>query len=280
MPTESRRLSICVIRLLLIRGAAVGLAVILLLGAPGDDRVSAVQGAEHETTDANRGYALIYSGPSAGDDCPEAMAAVAKAAGLPVRFVDATEKIPELLKDAAVLVIGGTTGDLEPFRESFNPTTVRAIRRYLHDGGRYWGICGGAYLAAEKFSGNDGPVEALKLIPAVAVDHSENLEARLETVRWRGKNRSLYLEGSPKFILSDEEAAVEIIAYFEDDSIAALQCAYGNGKIAVSGPHPEARTSWLEHEGLETGDWTPTRPLAVAMLKDLLSDRPVRRKRN
>lgn len=236
-----------------------------------------VRAAEPEGADGEERYALIYSGPSAGDGCAEAVAAVARQAGLPVRYVEDLDKIPDLLERAVVLVIGGTTGDLEKFRRSFTPHTERAIKSYLRDGGRYWGICGGAYVAATQFGGNDGPVKALKLIPAVARDYGDG-EAKLETVRWRGKKCELYLQGSPKFAITDREAAVEIIARFEDDSIAALQCAYGKGKVAVSGPHPEAKESWLTHDNLKTKGWQPSCPLAVEMLKDLLSDRPIRRK--
>jgi len=236
-----------------------------------------VRAAEGDDTEAKERYALIYSGPSAGDGCPEAVAAVAKQAGLPVRYVEDLDEISDLLGRAAVLIIGGTTGDLEEFRRSFTPQTERAVKSYVRDGGRYWGICGGAYVAATQFGGNEGPVKALKLIPAVARDHSDG-EAKLESVRWRGKKCDLYLQGSPKFVITDREAAVEIIARFEDDSIAALQCAYGKGKVAVCGPHPEAKESWLTHDGLETKGWQPTRPLAVEMLKGLLSDRPIPRK--
>jgi glutamine amidotransferase-like uncharacterized protein len=280
MVTRSSGFSNGVTRRFLVFGATLVLGVVWRVGAPVNDRRSSVHGAESNAAIANERYALVYSGSCAGDDCPEAVAAVAREAGLKVRFVDDPDDIPELLKDAAVLIIGGTTGDLEPFRESFQQKTVRAIQRYLRGGGRYWGICGGAYLAAQKFSGSDGPVEALKLIPAAAEDHSDGQEASLETVRWKGRKRKFYLQGSPAFVLSDDEAAVEIIARFEDDSIAALQCAYGSGKIAVSGPHPEAPKGWLEYDSLDTRDWTPTRPLAVAMLQDLLSDRPIRRKRH
>jgi hypothetical protein len=247
------------------------------LGPP-PDAWSQAGAAERDAAEATPGYALVYSGPSSGDGCPEAVAAAAREAGLRVRFVDRPDKIPGRLNGAAVLVIGGTTGDLETFRKSFPAKAVDAIRKYVREGGRYWGVCGGAYVAAETFVGSDGPVEGLKLIPASAEDHSDDLEARLETVLWRGKKTVLYLQGSPKFVLADGKADVEVIAQFDDDSVAALQCACGKGKVAVSGPHPEATKSWLEYDDLEAEDWTPTRPLAVAMLKDLLSDRPIRRK--
>ena len=276
MKFKSRRFATHRSRRLELVGAVFMLAVVLQFGLSADARLAVTGGAERNAAEAKRGFALVYSGPSSGDDCPEAIAAVTREAGLPVQFVDSPDKIPGRLNGAAVLVIGGTTGDLETIRQSFTSKTVEAIRQYVRDGGRYWGVCGGAYLAAEKFVGSDGPVEGLKLIPASAKDHSDDLEARLETILWRGKKSVLYLQGSPKFVLTDSKADVEVIAQFDDDSIAALQCACGKGKVAVSGPHPEARKSWLEYDDLEAEDWTPTRPLAVAMLKDLLSDRPIR----
>lgn len=63
---------------------------------------------------------------------------------------------------------------------------------------------------------------------------------------------------------------MQVIAYYEDGRIAALLSSYGEGKVAVSGPHPEARDSWID-EAADGGTWTASTDL----LKELLSDRPV-----
>ena len=47
--------------------------------------------------------ALIYNGPAAEEDCPEAAAAIAKSAGLKVRYTSRIGELPHLLKGTAVL---------------------------------------------------------------------------------------------------------------------------------------------------------------------------------
>ena len=66
-------------------------------------------------------YALIYNGPVSAEDCPEAAAAIATAVGLKVRFVSNVGELPNLLKDTAVFIIGGTEDDLHPLLIAFTP---------------------------------------------------------------------------------------------------------------------------------------------------------------
>jgi hypothetical protein len=223
-------------------------------------------------------YALVYAGPSAGRGCPESVARIARDIGLKVKFIDEPKNIPQLLDDAAVFIVGGTTGDMEPVRTALtSPRIAQALRDYLNDGGRYWGICGGGYLASQRYQGYGARRTALQIIPANAEDYSDGGKAKLERVVWRGKKRDLFVQGSPSFLITDKTTPVEIVATFRDDSIAAMICAYGKGKVAVSGPHPEATTAWLDEADIDTDDWRPTRPLAEALLKDLLSDREIKR---
>lgn len=218
-------------------------------------------------------YALVYAGPSAGRGCPESAARIARDIGLAVKFVEEPKKIPKLLDKTAVFIVGGTTGDMEPIRTSLTaPKVSKALYAYLEEGGRYLGICGGGYMACQKYRGYGARRTALKIIPANAEDYSSGGRGKLERLVWRGKKRDLFVQGSPSFDITDESVAVEIVATFRDDSIAAMICAYGKGKVAVCGPHPEATTAWLDEADIDTDDWQPTRPLAEELLKDLLSE--------
>jgi hypothetical protein len=69
-------------------------------------------------------YALIYNGPVAADEAPEALADIAAAAGLPVRYIADLSGLPALLPRAAIFMIGGTEDDLSPLINAFTPTVV------------------------------------------------------------------------------------------------------------------------------------------------------------
>jgi phosphoribosylformylglycinamidine (FGAM) synthase-like amidotransferase family enzyme len=221
-------------------------------------------------------YALIYNGPVSAADCPEAAAAVAESAGLKVRFVSVPGEIPRLLDHAAVFIIGGTEDDMSPMVKAFTPKVTSAIKAYLRKGGRYLGICGGGFMASTGWYEGSERMPGLGIIPAKASVFQDSFEAKILPVKWLGKTRPMFFKAGPDFHLTKTPEAVQIVATYSDGSIAALMSTYGKGRVAVCGPHPEARESWKDDAA--NGDkWLSSTDLAVQFLKDLLSDRPLRK---
>lgn len=221
-------------------------------------------------------YALIYNGPVSGDDCPEAMAAIAKAVGLKVRFVSVPRDIPHLLDNAAVFIIGGTEDEMGPMVKAFTPKVTSSIKEYIRKGGRYMGICGGGFMASTGWHEGSEYVKGLSIIPAEASVFQDSFEAKIIPVRWEGKVRSIYFQAGPCFQLTKTNETVQIVATYSDGSIAALMSTYGKGRVAVCGPHPEARESWKD-DAVNRDRWVPATDLAVQFLKDLLSVRPLKK---
>ena len=217
-------------------------------------------------------YALIYNGIGSVEGCPEAVADIAKKIGLPVKYVSRINDIPNLLKAAAFFAIGGTVDNTEPMRKAFTPDIVRAIQDYLRGGGRYWGICGGAFMASHGWEIETGFVKAFGLVPAKTEYFINDQAPMLIPVLWRGQKRIMYYQAGPRFDLLDSKESVEKIATYKGGEIAALRCTYGRGKVSVSGPHPEATKAWLKEDGLDASGWKPTADLAIEMLKDLISN--------
>jgi glutamine amidotransferase-like uncharacterized protein len=220
-------------------------------------------------------YALVYNGPVSEEDCPEAAAAIAKAVGLEVKFVSRIEELPRMLKDTAVFVIGGTGDDLQPLLKEFTPKVTQAFKEYLHNGGRYLGICGGGFMASTGWEEDGAQIRALGVIPAKCEVFRQEFAARILPIRWLGKTRPMYFKAGPSFEIIESAELVEVLAYYDDGSIAALLSSYGKGKIAVCGPHPEAKRSWSA-EAADGDKWISSSDLAIDLLKDLLSDRPIK----
>ena len=243
--------------------ALVACSVVVLAG-PASGRAGARAGSP--------GYVLIYAGPGTCDGCAEAVGAVADAAGLTVRYVSQPARVPRLLGGALAFVVPGTGDNIEAMRVAFNRTVGPALRTYLRSGGRYWGICGGAYLAVRRYWATENDqVAALGIVPADAETYGAGSAARLERVRWNGSLRWLYFQSGPSFTLTRRPPGLRVLATYADGSIAALSYRYGNGRVILSGPHPEATQDWLVEDGLPTVRWQPTFPLAVAMLEELVS---------
>lgn len=219
-------------------------------------------------------YALIYNGPVAASGATEAVTAIVEQLGLPVNFVSDIEELPRLLNGAAVFIIGGTGDDLKPLLDAFTPEITAALTAYLRSGGRYLGICGGGYMASTRWEVDGGLGKMLGIIPARSENLDMNYDPRILPIRWLGATRLMYFQTGPAFDLVQSPEAVQVVAYYDDGRIAALVASYGEGKVAVSGPHPEAPDSW--RNDVSNGEtMTVSTDLALALLKDLLSERPV-----
>lgn len=219
-------------------------------------------------------YVLIYNGPVSDVDSTEAIANVVKQVDLPVRYVSSIHEVPAMLKNAKVFIIGGTEDDVEPLLNEFTVEVRSALKAYLHNGGRYLGICGGAFLASRGWSEDEGFVEALGIVSAESDDYDGDFAARIFPITWLGKERLMYYQAGPHFTPVQGPETLKVIASFQDNKIAALISSYGKGKVAVSGPHPEAPESWKENA--QDGEQMESNiHFAVGLLRELLSEQPV-----
>ncbi|HPE70359.1 MAG TPA: hypothetical protein P5560_13790 [Thermotogota bacterium] len=243
-------------------------------GILGNGQQATSQEWTFSTKSTTPSYALIYNGVVAAEECPEAAATVAQLAGLPVEFISDLSELPEKLTNAAVFIVGGTEDNLDPLIDAFTPAVDQAFKQWLHDGGRYLGICGGGFLASKGWWEWGGYVNMLGIIPADSDDFLSHSRPVILPIQWLGEVRPMYFQAGPKFLLENTSEQVQIIARYMDDQIAALIATYGNGKVAVSGPHPEAPRSW-SYETDNPEDWVSSIDLAVALLQDLLSDQPL-----
>jgi glutamine amidotransferase-like uncharacterized protein len=214
-------------------------------------------------------YALVYNGPASADDCPEAAAAIAESAGLKIQFITDLSTLPQLLNRAAVFIIGGTEDDLSPLVKAFTPEVTRALKDYLRRGGRYLGICGGGFMASSGWIEGTEHMKGLGIIPAESSVFNDIFKAVILPIRWQGKDRAMYFQAGPDFHLSKSPEMVRIVATYKDGSVAALLCSYGKGRVAVCGPHPEARATW-KTEASSSERWTSSTDCAVELLRALL----------
>jgi len=228
------------------------------------------------TDDTSENYILIYNGAVADQDGVASFAQQAEDQGYAVEYISTLTDLPDMLQGARAFVIGGTDGDTGDLLDALYDVQDD-LKSYIENGGRYLGICGGAYVASKGSQWEDGYETGMGLVDveSFAFD-SENADPQVITIIWRGTQRAVYYQYGPAFQEEDIPSGSEILAYYSDEarSVAAFVSTVGSGKVLLCGPHPEADASWLLDypEPRNAENWTDTRDIFNALLENLLEE--------
>lgn len=219
--------------------------------------------------------ALVYRGPAGCAGCSSAVADLLEGnnPAFDVTFVgpDDEELTEELLATATVYAQPGGEGTVaDAF--AFVKSTGGMIRDFVDGGGRYLGFCMGGYFAGFDPGFEMLPGDSGQYIASEGADVTTEIDT-VVPVLWGEESRSLYFQDGPYFELDDSEAgaAAEVLATYEaTGAIAALVAPYGEGKLGVVGPHPEATEDWYTAESVSDPDGVDTdlgRELVAATLE-------------
>jgi glutamine amidotransferase-like uncharacterized protein len=199
--------------------------------------------------------ALVYRGPAGCAECSEAVAELLKSDNIwnfNVIYVGPNEKtsVQAGLQLPNVVLYAQPGGD-GSLNKAFNKlkNDAPAMRNFVSKGGRYLGFCMGAYMV-DNDPGYDLGLNTNQYIitPRATVKTEADT---LVQVTWRGTNRWIYFQDGPDFIHESGIAGQKILATYMNGKVAAMVQPYGNGKIGVSGPHPEADSSWYKDAHLK-----------------------------
>lgn len=225
-----------------------------------------------ESNSLQRPLALIYKGPGscsadqgdAGDSgygCSEASADVATAAGFQVKYVG-PKALPENATAAQVQAIFGEAkvwiqpgGIAQMALYSMTNKLRKELVKFVSNGGGYVGFCAGAFIATAYISTSGDP--GLGIFPGYTAGYRYTPERydvgySFEPMMWSGKKRSVFFEGGPYMYGYGSKA--ETTAVFDTGYTAAARAPYGNGRVYITGAHPEAPPIWSEEDGLHDPD--------------------------
>lgn len=181
--------------------------------------------------------------------------------GCKVDFVDANDIIYRNRLNDKVLALFMPGGASTPYRHKLKVRGNEKIRKFVREGGVYYGICAGAYYACKQTEfEKDLPQSRivaeyeLDLLNAKAIGslYKElNIEpfaknpassAAVELFDENGDIVSVHYHGGPYFELNEAEN-VEILARYNLEGFkpAVVLQQYGKGKVILSGVHYEDR---------------------------------------
>jgi glutamine amidotransferase-like uncharacterized protein len=215
--------------------------------------------------------ALVYQGPGACEDgCYDAAFQVAAQAGFDPVFVrenqldmNSTDADREaLFKDAAVWIQPG--GKSRTAMGVITSKLKSAIDSFVRSGGGYVGFCAGAF-SSTRYVGTSRDFGFGFMPGKTILYRNVSQGAEIIPVTWEGKTRHLYWEGGPHLSRLPEGKA-QVVARYPNGQVAAAKSVYGQGRIFVTGLHPEAPADWREYYQMQDPDGLD-QDLAVEMLK-------------
>lgn len=206
-----------------------------------------------------RPLALVYRGPAACDDCPDALADLLSSSchGFDIRFVGDDER-HQLSRDTlGNAVLYAQPGGGNSLKKAYKriKASEPVIRDYVSSGGRYLGICMGGYLA-DGWRGFDLLPDVIEADPYVGAPGADITTDKDTTVQvdWLGSPspRPMFFQDGPLFLIHDTPPAGTTVVgrYAANGAIAALVAPFGRGWVGVSGPHPEAPDDWYTHNNV------------------------------
>lgn len=222
---------------------------------------------------------LIYSGPGAGAQ------SVANTVATIKQLTNNKYKIltigPEVLvkqawlQTTSLLIMPG--GADRPYLEKLSGKGNENIRAYVNGGGKFLGICAGAYYAGDRleFAKGDPELEVtgereLKFFPGLisgptyaGYDHRDiNIHAgtRAAKLYWNleqpfGINKEFYIfyNGGGSFVDAEKYSTIQILARYSPEvpgdtvePAAIIECSISKGTAILSGLHFEWRPETLD----------------------------------
>jgi hypothetical protein len=184
---------------------------------------------------------LFHQHPHASAHCCIGML-LALSQDFNVRIMNIEDCSYRKMKTMQIVAFPGGVGEADAWSKIF-ADRADDVRRFVHDGGAYLGICMGAYWAGDRYFG---------LVPGTHIHQyikAENTEIKRSypttaAVRWQGSLQHMFFWDGPVF--SGEVGSV--VATYANGSAMAIR----RGRVGLIGCHPESQESWYTKKYLRS----------------------------
>ena len=140
--------------------------------------------------------------------------------------------------DVDMIVVPGGFGDASTFDRAFKHTKDR-VKAFVHNGGKYLGICMGAYWAGKHYFDILDSIDAVQYLTQPNTDtrrpHAKNI-----SITWQNTPMNMFwYDGCA--LVGDSSKFTTIATYANRDAMAVVQ-----GNIGLIGCHPESEQFWYD----------------------------------
>jgi glutamine amidotransferase-like uncharacterized protein len=145
----------------------------------------------------------------------------------------------DFFDDIDAVCFPGGFGDSDSF-DYLMRDNVKRIKKFLKDGGKYLGICMGAYWADKYYFDILDNVQAVQYITQPNTD-TKRPHAKHISVNWMGEDTNMYFYDGCAFVGTQHNYTTLARYNGNGDPMAIIQ-----GNVGLIGCHPEADKHWYE----------------------------------
>jgi glutamine amidotransferase-like uncharacterized protein len=140
---------------------------------------------------------------------------------------------------------------------------AQRIRNYIASGGRYLGICMGAYWADTDYFGLLDDIRVVQYIKQPKTD-TRRPHAKHLAVTWEGQSTRMYFYDGCAFV-GQQNNFQTIARYTNGDPMAIIQ-----DRVGLIGCHPEAEKHWYDYYSWMRRHWHGGQGHLLSKFVDLL----------
>jgi len=143
----------------------------------------------------------------------------------------------DFFDDVDIVAVPGGIGDASSFDYLLGNNGPR-IKQFIQQGGRYLGICMGAYWAGQHYLNMLENVDAVQYITRPNTD-TRRPHAKDIKINWNGLDTTMFFYDGCALVGNGQYD--RIATYANGDSMAIIQ-----GRIGLIGCHPESEQHWYQ----------------------------------
>ena len=148
------------------------------------------------------------------------------------------DDLDEVLSDADAVFFPGGIGDSDSYFDLFTRTKANKIADFISRGGRYIGVCMGAYWASSRYFDLLDEVEAVQYIKQQSATVKRSY-GTVAFVFWNDLPYNMFFYDGCTYV---GDGKYETVATYAD----GLPMAIIQGNVGIIGCHPESEEFWYE----------------------------------
>jgi len=155
-----------------------------------------------------------------------------------VNWFTVRDDLNGVLSNVDGVLFPGGIGDSDSYFDFFTRSKANKIATFISNGGRYVGICMGAYWAGSRYFDLLDGVDAVQYIkrPTAEIRRSYGTVADIE---WLGQKEKMFFYDGCTFVGDGQYELVS--TYLNNEPMAIIQ-----GNLGLIGCHPESLPYWYE----------------------------------